>query len=176
MSLSSKNLTTIASKSINATTINPEIIIRSKLSEPSTVVNPIIGSMSFFKTQRGGINLCMNGFCYQKSIKMKGGIKWLCCESRNKSVKCPILLYTSYNQGDDDHHLKYDIKKVTGDHNHQPNKDKLVIQKFKSDLKQMVQSPKVSPSYTIYNQLVATMKLGKSQMAQLPPFNSVRKY
>jgi hypothetical protein len=176
MCLSSKNLTTTktASKSITATTINSEIIIRSKSCEQSTTVYPVIGPMSFFKTERGGVNLCMNGFSYQKLKEMKNGLKWWCCESRNKSIKCPVLLYTSYNKGDDDH-PQYDFKKATGDHNHQSDKDKPVIQKFKSDLKQMTQSPTVSPSTTSYNQLAATMKLGKCQMAQLPPFNSIRK-
>ncbi len=177
MSLSSNNFTTTtaASKSTITTTINSGIIIRSKSSEPSTTVDPIIGPMSFFKTKRGGINLCMNGFRYQKLKEMKGGIKWWCCESRNEPVKCPVFLYTSYNQGDDDH-PQYDFKKVTGYHNHQPDQDKIVVQKFKSDLKEITQAPTVPPSTTTYNQLAATMKLGRSQMAQLPLFNSIRKY
>ncbi|CAF2919126.1 unnamed protein product [Rotaria sp. Silwood2] len=175
MSLSSNNLntTTAESKSIAATTINPEIIISSKSSELSTTMRPIMGPVSYFKTKRGGINLCMNGFSYQKFKEMKSGIKWWCCESRNKSVKCRIFLYTSCNQGDD-HHPQYDFKKVIGDHNRQPDKDKLIIQKFKSDLKQMTQSPTVPPSIATYNELAATMKLGKSEMAQLPSFNSIR--
>ncbi|CAF4241168.1 unnamed protein product, partial [Rotaria sp. Silwood2] len=175
MSLSSNNLntTTAESKSIAATTINPEIIISSKSSERSTTMHPIMGPVSYFKTKRGGINLCMNGFSYQKFKEMKSGIKWWCCESRNKSVKCRIFLYTSCNQGDD-HHPQYDFKKVIGDHNRQPDKDKLIIQKFKSDLKQMTQSPTVPPSIATYNELAATMKLGKSEMAQLPSFNSIR--
>ncbi len=117
----------------------------------------------------------MNGFSYQKLKEMIDGIKWWCCESRNKSIKCPIFLYTSYNQRDDDH-PQYDFKKVTGDHNHQPDKDKLVIQIFISDLKQMTQAPTVPPSTASYNQLAATMKLGRSQLAQLPTFSSIRKY
>ncbi len=117
----------------------------------------------------------MNGFSYQKFKEMKSEIKWWCCESRNKSVKCPVFLHTSYSQGDDDH-PEYDLKKVTGNHNHQPDKDKLIIQKFKSDLKQMTQSPIVPPSIATYNELAGIMKLGRSEMAQLPLFNSIRKY
>ncbi|CAF1224455.1 unnamed protein product, partial [Rotaria sordida] len=175
MSLSSKNftITTATSKSNTTTTINPEIIVESKSSEPSTNMHPFVGPMSFFKTERGGINLCMIGFSYQKVKELKDQIKWWCCETRNNPVKCPVLLYTSYNQGNDDH-PQYNFKKVTGDHNHQPDQDKLIIQKFKSDLKQMTQSSTVPPSIATYNQLAATMKLGRSQMAQLPPFNSIR--
>jgi hypothetical protein len=177
MSLSSNNSnrTTAESKSITAATVNPKIIISSKPSELSTTVHPIMGPMSYFKTKRGGINLCMNGFSYQKCKDLKCEIKWWCYESRNKSVKCPVFLYTSYNQGDDDH-PQYDFKKVIGDHNHQPNKDKLIIQKFKSDLKEMTQLPTVPPSTAAYNELAATMKLGIREMAQLPSFNSIRKY
>ncbi|CAF4904050.1 unnamed protein product [Rotaria sp. Silwood1] len=175
LSLSSNNFntTTTKSKSIAATAINPEIIISSKSSEPSTITHPIMGPMSYLKTKRGGTNLCMNGFSYQKCKEMKNGIKWWCCESRNESVKCRIFLYTSFNQGDDDH-PQYDFKKIVGDHNHQPDKDKLIIQKFKSDLKQMTQSPTVPPSIATFNELVANMKLGTSEMAQLPSYNSIR--
>ncbi|CAF4139513.1 unnamed protein product [Rotaria sordida] len=175
LSLSSNNFntTTTKSKSIAATAINPEIIISSKSSEPSTITHPIMGPMSYFKTKRGGTNLCMNGFSYQKCKEMKNGIKWWCCKSRNKSVKCRIFLYTSFNQGDDDH-SQYDFKKIVGDHNHQPDKDKLIIQKFKSDLKHMTQSPTVPPSIATFNELVANMKLGTSEMAQLPSYNSIR--
>lgn len=141
----------------------------------STTCDPMIGPMSFFKTERGGINLCMNGFSYQKAKELKNEIKWWCCESRNKSMKCPVVLYTGYNFGDDDH-PEFEYKKITGNHNHEPDNDKLVIQKFKSNLKQMVQSPVNSPSTAIYNQLVATMKLEKNQMARLPFFNTIREY
>jgi hypothetical protein len=177
MSLASKNLTTTtaSSNSIIATTIDPEIIIRSNSSESSTTVDPVIGPMSYFKTERGGINLCMSGFRYQKLKEIKSGIKWWCCESRNKSVRCPVFLYTSGNQGNDDH-PEYEFIKITGDHNHQSDKDKIVIQKFKSDLKEIAESPTVSPSIATYNQLAGAMKLETNQMAQLPLFNSIRKY
>ena len=130
--------------------------------------------MLFFKTQRGGINLCMNGFRYQKFTEITSGIKWRCYENRNKSINCLVFLYTSYNQGDDDH-PQFDFNKITGDHNHAPEKNKYVIEKFKSDLKEMTQSRTIPPSTSTYNQLAASMKLEMSELSQLPLFNSIRK-
>ena len=89
MSLSSDHLTatTALSKSIPSTNTNLESITQPKSSEPSTTVDPIIGPMLFFETQRDRINLCMNGFRYQKLMETKRGIKWRCYENRTKTLR-----------------------------------------------------------------------------------------
>jgi hypothetical protein len=166
--------TTVPEPSNSTSEVNPREVAQSKLS-PTNIPYPIKGPMTFFKTERGGLNLCMLGFKYQKSKKKnKGGMVWRCAEFRNKSVKCPIILYTSDNQGDDGR-PNIEFEKSTNHHNHAPDLNKLVVEKFKSDLKEKTKSPNLPPSIATYNQLAITMNLTTVQMSQWPHFDSIRK-
>ncbi|CAF0897485.1 unnamed protein product [Rotaria sordida] len=128
---------------------------------------PQDGTVSVYKSTKGGDFICLRGYTYQIDRRMRNKIKWKCQQSRNKT-RCGTKIYTTENMGTNEIPAYKYIESNNVQHSHDEDHDQQIISIFKSGLKSIGKNNRTLPSSKIINQLATDMKLSDTQLGMIP--------
>jgi hypothetical protein len=136
---------------------------------------PKAGKITVYKSQRGGDQLCLDGFTYQIEKKLKHELRWSCKERRSQ-YKCSSTIKTTENQSVRENPVYHFVSAGPFPHQHAPNKDAQVVSQFTAQLKMEAEKARTIPASKLRNDLATRMNLTNTQMAALPKATAIGKY
>jgi hypothetical protein len=136
---------------------------------------PKAGKITVYKSQKGGDQLCLDGFTYQIDKKLKRGLKWTCKEKRSQ-YKCSSTIKTTDNQSTKENPVYQFVSAGPFPHQHAPDKDKQVVSQFTAQLKVEAEKARTIPASKLRNDLATKMNLTDTQMAAVPKAAATGKY